>query len=63
MAGKVRREVLGRAAEGEERERLWQRWAEIDRNLEGYAARRPQETAVVVLSPRALPAEPTSVGQ
>jgi deazaflavin-dependent oxidoreductase (nitroreductase family) len=53
MAGKVRREVLGRAAVGEERDRLWQRWAEIDRNLEGYAARRPQETAVVVLSPRA----------
>lgn len=52
LAGGVRREVLGRAAAGEERERLWQRWAEIDRNLEGYAARRPQETAVVVLEPR-----------
>jgi hypothetical protein len=45
--------VLGRAAAGEERERLWQRWAEIDKNLEGYAARRPKETAVVVLEPRA----------
>ena len=53
MAGKVRREVLGRAAVGEERERLWQRWAEIDRNLDGYAARRPHETAVVILEPRA----------
>ena len=53
LAGGVRRDVLGRAATGEERERLWQRWAEIDRNLEGYAARRPQETAVVVLEPRA----------
>jgi hypothetical protein len=52
LAGGTRRPVLGRAALGEERERLWQRWAEIDRNLEGYARRRPQETAVVVLEPR-----------
>jgi F420H(2)-dependent quinone reductase len=40
-----------RRAEGTERERLWSRWAEIDRNLEAYAARRPGETAVVVLEP------------
>jgi len=53
MAGGIRRDVLGRAAVGEERERLWQRWAEIDENLEGYAARRPRETAVVVLEPLA----------
>jgi len=48
----IRREVLGRAAVGDERERLWQRWRELDENLDGYAARRPQETAVVVLEPR-----------
>jgi deazaflavin-dependent oxidoreductase (nitroreductase family) len=52
LAGGTRRDVLGRAAAGEERERLWQRWAEIDKNLEDYAARRPKETAVVVLEPR-----------
>jgi hypothetical protein len=52
LAGGTRREVLGRAAVGGERERLWQRWRELDRNLDGYAARRPQETAVVVLEPR-----------
>jgi len=51
LPGKVRRDVTGRAAVGEERERLWQRWAELDANLEGYAARRPRETAVVVLEP------------
>jgi F420H(2)-dependent quinone reductase len=45
--------VTGRA--GEERERLWSRWAEIDKNLDGYAARRPAETAVVVLEPREQP--------
>jgi F420H(2)-dependent quinone reductase len=47
-----RREVRGRAAAGEERERLWQQWREIDENLDAYAARRPTETAVVVLEPR-----------
>lgn len=45
--------VTGRAAVGEERARLWARWGEIDRNLDGYAALRPTETAVVVLEPRA----------
>jgi hypothetical protein len=39
------------AALGEERERLWQRWREIDKNLDGYATLRPTETAVVVLEP------------
>jgi deazaflavin-dependent oxidoreductase (nitroreductase family) len=52
LAGGTRREVLGRAAVGEEREQLWQRWREIDRNLDGFAARRPRETKVVVLEPR-----------
>ncbi len=46
------RQVRGRSAQGEERERLWARWAEIDKNLDGYAAKRPTETAVVVLEPR-----------
>ncbi len=53
LAGGIRREVLGRAAVGEDRERLWQRWRELDQKLDGYAARRPGETAVVVLEPRA----------
>lgn len=44
--------VRGRCAQGKERERLWSRWAEIDKNLDDYAARRPAETAVVVLEPR-----------
>ena len=45
------RRVRARAAQGEERARLWSRWAEIDRHLDEYAARRPSETAVVVLEP------------
>jgi deazaflavin-dependent oxidoreductase (nitroreductase family) len=47
-----RRAVTGRAARGEERERLWARWREIDKNLDAFAALRPTETAVVVLEPR-----------
>jgi hypothetical protein len=39
---------------GEERERLWQRWSDLDQNLDSYAARRPRATAVVVLAPRAV---------
>jgi hypothetical protein len=54
LAGGIRREVLGRAAVGQEREQLWQRWRELEGNLDGYAARRPHETAVVVLEPRAV---------
>ena len=46
-----RRAVRGRAAEGEERSRLWDRWREIDRDLDEYAARRSAETAVVILEP------------
>jgi deazaflavin-dependent oxidoreductase (nitroreductase family) len=46
------RRVHARRAQGAERERLWARWAEIDDHLEEYAARRPTETAVVVLEPR-----------
>jgi F420H(2)-dependent quinone reductase len=52
LGGGIRRDVLGRAAVGGERERLWRRWRELDHNLDGYAARRPHETAVVVLEPR-----------
>lgn len=44
--------VHAHRAEGLERDRIWSRWAEVDHDLEGYAARRPRETAVVVLRPR-----------
>ena len=46
------RQVTGRAALGEERERLWARWREVDKNLDAEAALRSTETAVVVLEPR-----------
>jgi deazaflavin-dependent oxidoreductase (nitroreductase family) len=52
-----RRTVTGRAARGEERSRLWGRWREIDPKLDGYAALRSGETAIVILerSPEPVP--------
>jgi deazaflavin-dependent oxidoreductase (nitroreductase family) len=44
--------VRARAAEGEERERLWAHWRELGDDVDGYATRRPTETAVVILEPR-----------
>lgn len=46
-----RSKVRGRAAEGDERSRLWSRWREIDESLDAYAALRSGETAVVILEP------------
>jgi F420H(2)-dependent quinone reductase len=46
------RQVTGRAARSDERERLCARWRQIDKNLDAYAARRSMQTAVVVLEPR-----------
>jgi F420H(2)-dependent quinone reductase len=49
------RAVRGRAATPEERPRLWARWADYDgeEQLNSWAARRPRETAIVILEPRA----------
>jgi deazaflavin-dependent oxidoreductase (nitroreductase family) len=46
------RPIRGRAAEGEERARLWARWQEFGDDVEGYSRLRPSETAVVILEPR-----------
>jgi deazaflavin-dependent oxidoreductase (nitroreductase family) len=51
LPGGSRRDVVARAVVGDERARLWQRWHELDKNLDSYAARRPHETAVVVFEP------------
>jgi deazaflavin-dependent oxidoreductase (nitroreductase family) len=52
LAGGQRRSVHARAATGEERDLLWQRWVAIDPNHNAYAGRRSTETPVVVLEPR-----------
>jgi hypothetical protein len=46
------RAVHARAANPDERPRLWARWAVLDKDLDAFAARRSRETAVVILSPR-----------
>jgi len=46
------RTIRGRAAQADERERLWARWREMGDDVDGYATRRTSGTAVVVLEPR-----------
>jgi len=51
------RAVRARAATGAERDRLWARFADFPGwgdDIDALAARRPEETAVVVLEPRTL---------
>jgi deazaflavin-dependent oxidoreductase (nitroreductase family) len=48
------RAVRGRAAEGEERARLWAGWKAMGDDVDGYAKLRSTETAVVILEPRRL---------
>jgi len=55
-----RRQVVGRAAHGDERDRLWARWRSFGDDVDGYATRRSGETAVVVLEPS--PTEPQRHG-
>jgi deazaflavin-dependent oxidoreductase (nitroreductase family) len=43
--------VRGSAAVGAEHDRLWARWAEIDKDLDAYASLRSTGTPVVVLEP------------
>jgi len=52
------RRVHARRAEGDEHDRLWRRWADVDPGLDGYAALRSNDTPVVVFEPVGGP--PTS---
>jgi len=47
------RNVRARAAQGQERERLWAEWRAHGDSLDALARRRPAETAVVILEPSA----------
>lgn len=46
------RPMHARLAAGDERERLWQRWLEIEPEIDTYAGLRSVETPIVVLEPR-----------
>jgi hypothetical protein len=52
IKGRPERRVRARRADGDERDRLWQRWAEIDEGLDAYANSRTADTPVVVFEPR-----------
>lgn len=47
------RAVHARAADGDERDRLWALWGQFSENYDTWAAMRSGQTAVVVLEPRA----------
>jgi F420H(2)-dependent quinone reductase len=54
LAGQAPRPVRARAATGQERDRLWQRWVSVDPDNEA-AARRSTETPVVIFEHRQGP--------
>ena len=45
------RAVRARAADRDERSRLWARWRDVGTDVDAYATRRSSETAVVILEP------------
>jgi len=52
LKGQRERPVRARMADGEERDRLWRRWAKVDEGLDSYAASRLADTPVVVFESR-----------
>lgn len=54
--GEGPRPMRAHAAEGGERERLWEHWRQVDEGLDGFAALRSRPTAVVVFEPVPAPA-------
>ncbi len=51
LARQQPRTFRARAAQGEERQRLWALWGSVDKGLDQYATLRTVETPVVVLEP------------
>jgi deazaflavin-dependent oxidoreductase (nitroreductase family) len=52
LKGRPEHPVRARRVDGDERDRLWQLWAEIDEGLDAYADSRTADTPVVVFEPR-----------
>jgi deazaflavin-dependent oxidoreductase (nitroreductase family) len=51
LPGQPPRRVHATEVEGEDRERLWQRWAAVQPDYDGFAGHRSTETPVIVLEP------------
>ena len=60
LKGQSQRPVRARRVDGEEHDRLWQRWAEIDNGLDAYAGSRSADTPVIVFEPRDVATDPTT---
>ena len=60
LRGEPERLVRARRVDGEERDRLWQLWANVDEELDSYAASRLADTPVVVFEPRDAAADETA---
>jgi deazaflavin-dependent oxidoreductase (nitroreductase family) len=60
LKGQPERPTRARRVEGEERDRLWRLWAEIDEGLDALADSRSADTPVVVFEPRDAATEPTA---
>ena len=54
LTGQDELSVRALEAAGTERDRLWQRWAAVNPDLEGYAGLRSTQTPVIVLEPRGV---------
>lgn len=52
LKGQPERAVRARQVQGEERDRLWRRWSEIDEGLDALAASRSVDTPVVIFEPQ-----------
>ena len=51
LSGQPPRPVSAFEVDGEERDRLWRRWAAVNPELDGYAGLRSTRTPVIVLAP------------
>lgn len=60
LKGQPERPVRARRVEGEERDRLWQLWAEVDEGLDALAASRSADTPVVVFEPQDAASDQTA---
>ncbi len=60
LKGEPELAVRARRVEGEEHDRLWRLWAQIDDGLDAYADSRVADTPVVVFEPRQVATDQTA---
>lgn len=52
LSGENARPVRASEVAGKQRDRLWQRWAAVNADIDGYAGLRSTQTPVIVVEPR-----------